>query len=185
MTNFKPYFRTLGLLLIVSLAVFASMKVSHAQSLQLKVAVVDTQKVIQASQAYKQINQKVEGLRNQFQQEFKGKEQNLVAENQKLVRQKSILAAEVYAQKKADIDKQAAIIRSQAKERKKSINQLRNAGLKQIQNQLGLIIDQMVAANGFDLIIAKQSLVWTKPSLDITDAVVQNLNASLPAVTLQ
>ncbi|MEH6632121.1 MAG: OmpH family outer membrane protein [Halopseudomonas aestusnigri] len=185
MITTRKIFFSLSLLLTFTIGLLVPTSETYAQSTQLKIAVVDTQKVIQASQAYKQINQRVDGLRNQFQQEFKLKEQNLVTENQKLVRQKSILAPEVYAQKKADIDKQAAIIRSQAKERKNSINQLRNAGLKQIQSQLGTIIDQMVAANGFDLIIAKQSLVWTKPSLDITDEVVQKLNTSLPAVAIQ
>ncbi|MFD2207312.1 OmpH family outer membrane protein [Kiloniella antarctica] len=185
MITYKRLFTLFTVALSLSLGGIGGVTETYAQSTQLKIGVVDTQRVIQASQAYKQTNQKVEGLRGQFQQEFKLKEQNLVTENQKLVRQKSILAPEVYAQKKADIDKQAAIIRSQAKERKNSINQLRNAGLKQIQSKLGQIIDQMVAAHGFDLIIAKQSLVWTKPSLDITDEVVQKLNTSLPSVVLQ
>ncbi|OUS17918.1 hypothetical protein A9Q97_01225 [Rhodospirillales bacterium 47_12_T64] len=185
MTNFKKYSVNLCFFLAVAFGIVAPITVTYAQNTQLKIAVVDTQKVLRASLAKKQIDQTVVGNRNQFQQEFREKEQSLLTANQALVRQKSILAPEVYAQKKADIDKQAAIIRSAAKARKDSINKYRNAGLKQIESQLGVIIEQIVKANGYDLIIVKQSLVYTLNSLDITDQVIQQLNATLPSISIQ
>ena len=185
MNIFKKLSVTIYLFLFVTLGVFASATVTFAQSTQLKMAIIDTDKVFQNSQAYKQVNQTVAGRRNQFQQEFKQKEQNLMAANQELVRQKSILAPEVLAQKKADINKQAAVIRSEAKQRNKSLNQLRNSGLSQIKKQLDVIIKQIVEAKNIDLILKKNSIVWTKPSLDITDEVIQKLNASLPALSIQ
>ncbi len=158
---------------------------ASAQNLQLKIAVIDTKKVLQESQAMKQVNQTVTGRKNQFQQEFRQKEQGLLAQHQELVRQKSILSPEAFAQKKADLDKQAAIIRSEAKERNKGLTQLRNSGLNEIKKHLDVVIKRIVEAKKLDLILAKTSLVYSGNSLDITDEVAQNLNASLPALTIK
>ncbi|WP_157845912.1 OmpH family outer membrane protein [Kiloniella litopenaei] len=157
----------------------------NAQNLSLKIAVVDTKKVFQSSKAMQQVNQTVVGRKNQFQQEFRQKEQGLLSKHQELVRQKSILAPEVFAQQKADLDKQAAMIRSEAKERNKSLTQLRNSGLNEIKKHLDVVIKQIVDAKKLDLILAKTSLVYSQNSLDITDEVIQKLNASLPALTLK
>ncbi|WP_158090163.1 OmpH family outer membrane protein [Kiloniella majae] len=159
--------------------------IANAQDLSLKIAVVDTKRVFQASQAMQQVNQTIVGRKNQFQQEFRQKEQGLLAKHQELVRQKSILAPEVFAQQKADLDKQAAMIRSEAKERNKSLTQLRNSGLNEIKKHLDAIIKQIVDARGLNLIFAKSSLVYTESTLDITDEVIKKLNASLPALTLK
>ena len=185
MKNNKLYSIVPGLVLGLTLVFFVSTKMAYAQATQLNIAVVDTKKVLQLSQAMKQVEQAVSGRRNQSQQEFRQKEQNLLAANQELVRQKSILAPEVFAQKRADIDQKAAIIRSQAKERNSSLNKLRSSGLKQIKKHLDLVIKQIVESRGFDLILSKNTIVYSKNNLDITDEVIQKLNASLPAVSIQ
>ncbi|WP_421783630.1 OmpH family outer membrane protein [Kiloniella litopenaei] len=182
------YIKKIAALFLVTLAfggLVAQSNIVRAQDLTLKIAIVDTKKVFQSSKAMQQVNQTVVGRKNQFQQEFRQKEQGLLSKHQELVRQKSILAPEVFAQQKADLDKQAAMIRSEAKERNKSLTQLRNSGLNEIKKHLDVVIKQIVDAKKLDLILAKTSLVYSQNSLDITDEVIQKLNASLPALTLK
>ena len=182
------YMKKIAILFVVVAVfggIFAVKSGANAQDLALKIAVVDTKKVFQSSKAMQQVNQTVVGRKNQFQQEFRQKEQGLLSKHQELVRQKSILAPEVFAQQKADLDKQAAMIRSEAKERNKSLTQLRNSGLNEIKKHLDVVINQIVDARKLDLILAKTSLVYSQSSLDVTDEVIQKLNASLPALTLK
>ncbi len=177
-------FRWFALVAVVACALSFSSQ-GWAQTTELKIAVIDTKKVLDSSQAMAQVNQRVLSMRTQFQQEFSQKEQQLIAQNQELFKQKTILSSEVFAQKKADLDKQAAIIRSEAKDRKNSLNQIHNSGLSQVKDQLDVIIKSIVEAKSYDVILAKNTIVYSANSLDITDEVVQKLNAALPAVSIQ
>lgn len=155
------------------------------QARELRVAVVDTREILNLSTAVKEVNRVIEQERNGFQDAFKAKEQKLVERSRELVAQKSVLDPVVFAQRKADIDKESAIARRQAKQLKQELNGLYAQSLAIVKAKMQEIVQKIASERRLDLLLDRRSVVFFRPDLEITDQVVLELNEQIPFVVVK
>ncbi len=147
-------------------------------------AIIDVQRVFSESTAVKSLSRDIEEIKRQYQGELRKKEEVLRKADQELARQRSILSAEVYAQKRGELEQTVATHQREARKRKRGLEQLFASGMSKVRNELAKIAQEIAEERGLDLILSKASVVIVKPKFEITKEAVSRLNARLPEVPL-
>jgi len=147
-------------------------------------AIIDVQKILRESVAVKSLTAKIEEQRTKYQEELRAEEESLRTADQELARQRTILSAEAYAQKRKDLEQQVATLQRQVQERKKGLDQLFGQGISQVQNELANVAKEIAEERGLDLILSRATVVIVKPKFDISSEALERLNARLTTVAL-
>ncbi len=147
-------------------------------------AIIDVQKVLRDSTAIKGLNQEIEKRRDAYQEELRKKEEELRAADQELTRQRAILGADVFAQKRQELEHKVGMLQREVQERKRSLDQSFASGLSQVQAELAVVAKDIAEAKGLDLILSKATVVIVKPEFEVTEEASQLLNERLPVVTV-
>jgi Skp family chaperone for outer membrane proteins len=145
-------------------------------------AVVDVQKVMRNSVAVKALNQRIEAQRVAYQDELRKKEEALRNADQELARQRTILSAEAFAEKRRELEKQAAGLQREVQERKRALDRMFSEGMARVQRVVSEIAQEIGEERGLDLVLTKATVVIVKPKFDITDDILKRLNERLPEV---
>ena len=156
--------------------------VSQANN-NLKVAIIDTQEVLSASTAMRQINRFIEQERAELQSKFRGKEQDLIKASRTLSQERSILAPSVFAQRKGDIDRASAQVRKDAKEMKARLATVYANAVERVRQEMNKIILARMKNQMFDLVIEKGATVFFRSDLEITGQIIGELNSTLPILS--
>ncbi|MGH6945911.1 MAG: OmpH family outer membrane protein [Kiloniellales bacterium] len=148
------------------------------------IAVIDVQRVMRDSTAVQSLQERIETLRGSYQDELRKEEEELRVANQELVRQRTVLSAEIFAQKRNDLEQRVAALQRDAQGKKRSIDQLFAGGLTQIQKSITKVASDIATARGFDLVLNGSAAILFKPEYDITEDVIKRLNETLVQVDL-
>lgn len=163
--------------------VIAGLAPAAAQTLpDARIAIIDYQFIQQKSAAMIDINSQIERRRQIYQEEISLQEQELRAEDQELVRQRSILAADAFAQKRREFEARVAAVQRVVQARKKELDGAYEYGLKQIQGAVINIIAELSEIHGFNLVLSRQQIVFADSALNISEEVLRRLNERLPRV---
>ena len=147
-----------------------------------RIAIIDYQLIRQKSVAMIDINSQIERRRQIYQEEISLQEQELRDEDQELVRQRSILAADAFAQKRREFEARVAEVQRVVQARKKELDMAYEYGLKQIQAAVINIIAELSEIHGFNLVLSRQQIVFADSALNISEEGLRRLNERLPRV---
>ena len=147
-------------------------------------AIIDVQRVMRESTAVKSLSRDIEERKGRYQGELRKKEESLRKADRELLRQRSILSAEAYAQRRGELERKVATHQRAARKRKRGLDQLFASGMSKVQNELTKIAKEIAEERGLDLILSKATVVIVKPEFEITKEAVNRLNARLPEVPL-
>ena len=147
-------------------------------------AIIDVQRILRESTAVKSLSRGIEERKGQYQGELRKKEAVLREADQELARQRSILSAEVYAQKRGELEQKVASHQREARKRKRGLEKLFASGMTKVRNELTKIAKEIAEERGLDLILSKATVVIVMPKFEITNEAVNRLNARLPEVPL-
>ena len=147
-------------------------------------AIIDIQRVLRESTAVKSLSRDIEERKGRYQGELRKKEETLRKADRELTRQRSILSAEAYAQKRGELEQKVATLQRAARKRKRGLDQLFARGMSKVQNELAEIAKEIAEERGLDLILSKATVVIVKPEFEITKEAMNRLNTRLPEVPL-
>ena len=147
-------------------------------------AVIDVQKIIRESTAVKSMTKKIEAQRDKYQAELRKKEEALRKSDQELARQRAVLSAAVYAEKRNELEKQVATVQREVRNKKRKLDRLFTTGMGKVQNELAKVAKEIAEERGLDMILSKATVVIVKPKFDITGEALKRLNARLKDVAL-
>ncbi len=163
--------------------VIAGLAPAAAQTLpDARIAIIDYQLIQQKSAALIDIKSQIERRRKIYQDEITLQEQELRAEDEELVRQRSILAADAFAQKRREFEARVAEVQRVVQARKKDLDAAYEYGVKQIQGAVINIIAELSEIHGFNLVLSRQQIVFADSALNISEEVLLRLNERLPRV---
>lgn len=148
------------------------------------IAVIDVQRVMRDSTAVQSLRERIESLRSAYQDELREEEEGLRVANQELVRQRTVLSAEIFAEKRGELEQRVAALQRDAQEKKRSVDRLFTGGLAQIQKSITQVSSDIAAARGFDMVLNGSAAILFKPEYDITAEVIEQLNKTLVQVDL-
>ena len=163
--------------------VIAGLAPAAAQTMpDARIAIIDYQLIQQKSAALIDIKSQIERRRKIYQEEITLQEQELRAEDEELVRQRSILAADAFAQKRREFEARVAEVQRVVQARMKELDGAYEYGLKQIQGAVINIIAELSEFHGFNLVLSRQQIVFADSALNISEEVLLRLNERLPRV---
>ncbi|MDR3515397.1 MAG: OmpH family outer membrane protein [Azospirillaceae bacterium] len=169
---------------IVTAGVVAPLSQARAELAPATIIVVDVQKILQESKAAQGIQKQLDGQRQAFQTEISGQEDKLRAQEQELARQRSVLSADAFEQKRVAFEKQVADLQRTAQNRKRILDQAFNDSLGVVRNQMFEIVADIASEQGAKLVLSKSQVVLVEKSLDITATVMERLDKKLPQVAV-
>ncbi len=176
-----------GLALLIAMATQAIPAApAEAQSTAApRFAIIDVQQILRESVAAKGLNKEITEFRNVYQAELRKQEEDLRGADQELTRQRTILSAEVFAQKRQALERRVATLQREVQVKKRALDRSFTKGLSQIQAELAKVAAEVAEEMGLDLIFSKTTVVIVKPEFEITDEVSKRLNKRLPAVSVE
>lgn len=171
--------------LSVVAAALAGPGLAKAQESQAPIlAVIDVQKIIRESTAVKSMSKRIEAQRSNYQAELRKKEEVLRKSDRELARQRAVLSAAVYAEKRNELEKQVAAMQREVKQKKRKLDRLFSTGMGKVQNELVKVAKEIAEERGLDMVLSKAAVVIVKPKFDITAEALKRLNEHLPDVVL-
>lgn len=177
--------RRLGRVALGTLALAALPRPIAAQPLPATVAaVVDHQRIMRDSKAAKSIQQQLEVRRKLYLDQLAKEEQRLAELGKELSRQRTVLAAEVFAQKRKEYEEAVQALQRASNERRRQLDEALGAANAQVRQALKEIVDELAETRGFNLVLPASAVLLFSPKIDITDEVMARLDRKLPSVKL-
>lgn len=167
---------------IVALIVAGAVAVSGAGQVLAasNIAVVDFQAILGKSEAGKSTKGKLESRMKSLQSEFKEEQEKIVALQGEIEKKSSAWSEEKSKEKMADLRKMRRDLQLKNEDAKVELKQLQDKELKPILSTLKEVVDTYGAKNGYSVILEKSnSVVYFDKSVDITDAIIKELNAAM------
>ena len=149
------------------------------------IAVVDVQFLLHESSAGKGIQKAIEAQRETYAKEISGQEGKLRQADQDLARQRSVLSEEAFGKKRHDFEKQVMDFQREVQARQKSIDQGFNEAMQTLQKGAIEIIAALVQERGINMVLSKQQVVIVEKTMDMTQEVLDRLNAKLSSVSVK
>lgn len=147
-----------------------------------RIAVIDMQKIMRESQAVQSIQRQIEGQRSTYQQQLSQKEQELREKDQQLTRQRSVLSPEALQKQRRDLESEVGDLQRQAQRSKRQLDQNYAEAMRTVQSEVVGIVQEIASRHDVDLVLGKTNVVIVRPQLEITDRVLERLNAQLKDV---
>ncbi|MEX2615977.1 MAG: OmpH family outer membrane protein [Alphaproteobacteria bacterium] len=150
------------------------------------IAVVDFKRVIRESSAGQSILKQINDRHAGFQKEIQGFTAQLEQARQELARQQSILAPDVFAQKRQEFQGRAQEYQRSVQDAQKKLDTMLRQSMRTVEATLATIVAEVATEMGANLVIdaglGRGEVLFTDSSLVITDEAKGRLNKALPDV---
>lgn len=162
----------------------APVKHSSAQEATIKIAVIDINTILREGKAFQAIRDQISKYRETFQSEIQKEEEALRNANQELARQRTLLSPEAFAEKRQEFEKRVAEAQRLVQQRKVNLDRVQAETMGNIQNILNEIVTNMSQEMDISLILRKDQTILAVKALQITQQVLERLDAQLPTVNV-
>jgi len=171
--------------LFVTIAFLAVATGADAQDMPSpSIGVVDVQKVLRDSKASKSIRPTIDRMRKEFQEQVSAQEQQLRQSEQKLSRQRTILAPDAFAQKRRTFSEQAREAQASVQKRRRDLDRAFNVTKNEILKNLIVVAQKVATEKKLNILIEKQFVFISARKLDVTDEIIKRLDERLPKVAV-
>jgi Skp family chaperone for outer membrane proteins len=170
----------LVLAVVMGLPIAAAAQEKEAAVHQL--AVVDVDEIERRAAATQDIRRQISEYRETLQAEFREKDAQLRTASQELVRQRTILSPEAFADERRKFEAQVVDTQRNVQVQRQALDKAMKVALKSVEVVLDEVIREVVKANGITLLLRREALAFSVESLDITGTLLAELDIRLPRV---
>ena len=147
-------------------------------------AVIDYQRILRDAAAARSIREQIEARRKAYQEEISKEEQRLHEADKEFAKQRSVLSAEAFAEKRREFEQDVAEVQRMVQERRRELDRMSAAALNEVKEALIDIVTSIAEERGFNLVLPSSEVLFFSRSLDLTEEVLAKLDARLPQVRL-
>ena len=178
--------KLLSLLALMGLLFFTPVNGAIAQetSAGIKIAIIDINVILRDAAAFKSIRQQIGAFRDTFQSEIQKEEETLRKGNQELARQRTLLSAEVFAEKRQEFEAKVVTVQRLVQQRKQNLDKSQAEAMGQIQDVLNVIVTAISEEQNISLILRKDQTILATAPLQITNLVLERLDAKMPTIVV-
>ncbi|MGH6944778.1 MAG: OmpH family outer membrane protein [Geminicoccaceae bacterium] len=157
----------------------------QAQQLPTTVAaVIDYQRILREASAARSIRDQIEVRRKAYQDEISKEEQRLRDADKAFAKQRSLLTPEALAEKRQAFEQDVAEVQKLVQERRHELDEVSAVALNQVKDALIEIVTGMAEERGFNLVLPSSEVLFFARKIDLTEEVLQKLDAKLPKVVV-
>ena len=148
------------------------------------IAVIDVKIVLRQAKAAASIREQIDDYSIEFQGKIDELKIKLEAQNRELQEQRTLLAPEVFAQRRQDVDRGGADLQDYVKMVRNVLNKaMKQAGVT-VESALKEEIGFMAEEQGVNLVLNRSHALYASSLLDLTDEALNRLNTRLPTVPI-
>ena len=155
--------------------------IAHAQEsgddmIVQRIGLIDLEGVIRASKGTAKVRELLDKQRLLFQQEFSEREATLQQTERELTSQRELLSEDAFAEKLSQFETDVATIQKEIQYRREAIDvafQDAQSNLRRIALE---IVTEVAGEKRLDLVLVKDSALIFRPTLNISDEVLQRLD---------
>jgi len=151
---------------------------------EVRIGVVDRQKIMQESLAGESVRKEFEAMEQAFREQIGARENDLRAQQEELGRQRAILTPEAYLERENQFAALVEGLQRDVAEINKQLDAMLQYGMRQIDMQTIQIIAEIAEANGYTLVLDKTQLLMVNTDYEFSQEVLTVLNARLPKVEI-
>jgi outer membrane protein len=152
------------------------------------VAVIDFQRVVKRSSAGKSIRQQIDTRHAAFQKEIKEIQGELEKARAELSERPAGMTDSEFKKKRERIRKRVGELQNLAQQRKREMDTMFNAGMRQVDIALIAVLKELAKEHGINLILnagrGRGLVLFAEKRIVITEEALRRLNARLPKVEL-
>ncbi len=150
----------------------------------LRVMVVDVQRLLQDSKAAKMVRSQIEQKRLQYTREISRQEQALRAERDALQREQTTLSPQVLNQRGRAFQGKVNALDRNVESKRQALEKSNGEALAKIQQVILQIIADIAKERKANLVLPRSNLILFDKKFEVTDEVLQKLDQKLPALTV-
>ena len=147
-------------------------------------AVLDVQKILREAKAVKSIREQIASFGVKIEEGIEKEREKLRKSNQELARQRTILAPEVFAEKRREFEQRVVEVQRMVQKRQRDLDKTRSNALEKVNKTYIGIVKNIAAERKLFMILRKIQTAYVNPSMDITEEVLAILNKKQPTVTV-
>lgn len=148
-------------------------------------AVVNVDRVLTVTKAAKNIDAQLSKKREQYQQEFSKKEQELKKVQEDLLSSRKDLDEAEFNKRRQDFEKKLAETQKLFSKRRESLTTAFGKANARLQKEMFETVAAVAEERGYRTILDRKSVVIVEEDLDITAEVVSRIDKSLPDIKLE
>ena len=149
-----------------------------------KIAIVDIQYIEQNAVAAKAVRDQLMAVRNEFRTELSAKEQLLNEQRRKLESERTLIAAEVFRERRQAVEQDIADFQRLVQSRNRALDQALNEAMAQFRGRLAQVISEIAASRAANLVLRHSQTVMASGELDITADVLAAIDGVLPSLAV-
>ncbi len=152
------------------------------QPVPLNIAILDVQSVFQNAAAVKSIQVMMRTYIEAYRAGTQREEEEIRAAQQELAGKRESLSDEQYEAERRKLEQRLLEAQARVQERKRGLDETQQQGMNAVQSALNTIVTEIASEKGITLILRKDQTVLNATALEITDEVLERLNARLPEI---
>ena len=152
---------------------------------EVKIAVVDFDRLMNESTAAKGAQKKLIAQRNALQKELDQKEEEFGKKGTELSKERTKLKPEEMKAKLAEFNKQFQATRKELIQQKETLDKSLATANMNLRKEVLKIVAEIAQAEKYDLVLSSQNVVIAEKDMDITAKVLAKLNATVKEVPLK
>lgn len=153
-----------------------------ASALDLKLAILDVERVRRSALAVKAIHSQLGVQIDAYRTETQKEETDIRQAQEALASKRTVLSPEAYAEERRKLEEQLVGAQGRVQERRQALERVNAEAMQQVQAVLETIVAEIATEQHLTLILRKDQVVFLSPELEITDQVLQRLDKALPTV---
>ena len=150
--------------------------------LLIPIGILDVQAILRDASAVKNIRDQVSKYGSQFEKEIQKERDDLRKANQELARQRTILAPEAFAEKRRKFEQKVVEVQRLVQQRQRDLDKSRNEAMGTVNKAYVKIVTNLAAGRSLAIILRKNQVAYSAPTLNITKEILARLDKNLPTV---
>lgn len=149
------------------------------------VAIVDVQRILQASKAATSVQEQLEKQRSKFQDEITAEEADLREAEKSLTKLRETASADAYAEQEQKLRQRFLTVERHVQARRKAWDQAHTDSMATVREGIIAIVSEIAQEKGVNLVVVKQQVIWNNQNIDITEEVLSRLDKKLPTIQVK
>jgi len=156
-----------------------------ATGASINIAILDMASIRRKATVIENILTQLKNYREEFSKNIQKEDAGLKAANQELLKKRTLLSPEAFSQEQKNFQEKVVAFQNTMKLSTRALDIVNEKAMFKVDQVLNGIIEGIAEKRGLNLILKREFTVLTSRSLDITEDVINELNAKLPEVKVE
>lgn len=157
----------------------------QGRAADLKIAIVNIQKIMSEAKAAQSIQTQLEEQRKIFQEEFSQRERELAEKEKAIAESRASLSQEEFAKKRQEFEAELLEMRKLVQKRQHALEKAAADAIGELRDKVTEIVAGLAEKNKYDMVLTRQNVILAREEMDITAEVMKQLDKALKKIDLK